>query len=200
MVYVIGDTVDIHCFYKNWYETAQEHLLFKLLPVSLKQIEKLLHFSFKTVRNFSNSKPRPPGQRKLGENPTPRAVRTCESTGVARGDGQAWNWLTHKLAFREGSHIGLCTNSKYSYLPSRFYVLLKDLLVDNSGYFPNVKSISPLRPKRQIDDCGAEIDMWVFPYLFLSLLRHTIAKCATRSFLAWLEASSWARVNRSKYV
>ena len=39
---------------------AQEHLIFKLPQVSLKQIEKFLHFSFKTVKNFSNSKPRPP--------------------------------------------------------------------------------------------------------------------------------------------
>ena len=44
MVHVIKDTVDIYCFCKNWYETAQEHLLFKLPPVSLKQIEKFLRF------------------------------------------------------------------------------------------------------------------------------------------------------------
>ena len=24
-----------------------------------------------------------------------QAVRTCESSGVVRGDGQAWNWLIH---------------------------------------------------------------------------------------------------------
>ena len=46
--------------------TAQEHLLFTLPPVSLKQFEKFLHFSFKTGENFSNSKPRRRGQRKLG--------------------------------------------------------------------------------------------------------------------------------------
>ena len=78
-------------FFLNWYETAQEHLPFKVPPVSLKQIEKFLRSSFKTVENFSNSKPRPPGQRTLGENPTPRAAGMCKSPGVARGDGQAWN-------------------------------------------------------------------------------------------------------------
>ena len=69
MVYVIRDKVDIYC--KNRHETAQEHLLFELLLVSLKQIEKFLHFSFKTVENFSYSKSRLPEQRKLDENPTP---------------------------------------------------------------------------------------------------------------------------------
>ena len=66
-VCVIKDIVDICCFCKNWYETAQEHLLFTLPPVSFKQIEKFLHFSFRTVENFPNSRPQPPGQRKLGE-------------------------------------------------------------------------------------------------------------------------------------
>ena len=67
MVYVIEDTADIYCFCKNWYKTAQGNLHFKLPPVSFKQIEKFLYFPFKAVKNFSNSKPRPPGQRKLGE-------------------------------------------------------------------------------------------------------------------------------------
>ena len=90
MVYVIKDTVDIYCFCKNWYKTAQEHLLFKLPPISLKQVERFLQFSFKNVENFSNSKLRPPGKESWG-NFDPRAVGTCESPWVARGDGQAWN-------------------------------------------------------------------------------------------------------------
>ena len=55
MVSVIKDTIVIYCFCKNWHETAQEHPLFKRLPVSLKQIESFLHFSSKTIENFSNS-------------------------------------------------------------------------------------------------------------------------------------------------
>ena len=47
MVHVIKGTADIYCFCKNWYETAQEHPLFKLPSVSFKQIEKFLHFSSK---------------------------------------------------------------------------------------------------------------------------------------------------------
>ena len=90
MVYVIKDTVHIYCFCQRCYETAQEHLLLKLPPVSLKQIEKFLHFSFKTVEIFSYSKPRAPGQRKLGESPTPGAVRTCESPGGRR---RGWSGL-----------------------------------------------------------------------------------------------------------
>ena len=62
MVNVIKDTVGIYCFCKSWHETAQEHLLFKLPPVSLKQIKKFLHLSLKTVENFSDSKSRTPRQ------------------------------------------------------------------------------------------------------------------------------------------
>ena len=54
MVNVIKDTVDIYWFCKSWHETAQEHPLFKLPPVSMKQIEKFLHLSLKTVEKFSN--------------------------------------------------------------------------------------------------------------------------------------------------
>ena len=92
MVYVIKDTVGIYCFCNNCYQTAQEHLLFKLSPVSFKQNEKFdPAFFFQNCRKFVYFKTPSPGQRKLGENPTPRAVRTCESPGVARGDGQALN-------------------------------------------------------------------------------------------------------------
>ena len=69
----------------------KKSMLFKLpppAPVSLKQIEKFLQFSFKTVGNFSSSKLDPLGQRKLGENPTPGAVRTCESSESPERDGQ----------------------------------------------------------------------------------------------------------------
>ena len=62
MVYVIKDTIDIYCFCKSWHETAQEDLLFKLLPVFLKEIEKFLHLSLKTVENFADSKSRLPRQ------------------------------------------------------------------------------------------------------------------------------------------
>ena len=49
-------------------------------------VREVLAFSFKTVENFSNQTP---GQRKLGENPTPRAGRACESPMTPRGDRQA---------------------------------------------------------------------------------------------------------------
>ena len=71
---------------------------------------------------------------------------------------QAVNWHSGK------THISIYapSNSKYSYLPFRFYVLLKDFLADNVGYFPNVRFITPPPPpKRQIDDGGAEIDTHV---------------------------------------
>ena len=54
MVYLIKDTVDIYCFYKDLHETAQNTGFAKLPPVIFKQIEKFLHFSFKTAENFSN--------------------------------------------------------------------------------------------------------------------------------------------------
>ena len=49
MVQLSKDTVDIYCFCKNLHEAAQEHLLCKLPPISLKQIEQFLHFSLWTV-------------------------------------------------------------------------------------------------------------------------------------------------------
>ena len=84
--------MNIHCFSKNSHETAQEHQLFKLPPVSLKQIEKFLHFSFKTVENLSDSLPRPSGKESWAKTPPP-----TPGSGNARipwgrqGDGEAWN-------------------------------------------------------------------------------------------------------------
>ena len=48
-------------------------------------IEKFLHFPFITVENFSNSEPRPPGQRKFGENPTPRQWERANPRGLPGG-------------------------------------------------------------------------------------------------------------------
>ena len=44
------------------------------------------------------------------ENPTPRAVGTCESPGVAKGGrgGQAWNWLIHKTLALESEGEIFC--------------------------------------------------------------------------------------------
>ena len=53
--------------------------------VSLKQIEKFLHFSFRTEENFCNSKPRHPGQRPFGRNPDPPGSENLQIPGVARG-------------------------------------------------------------------------------------------------------------------
>ena len=36
-----------------------------------------------------------PQARQRSENPSPGATRMCESQGMARGDGQAWNGLIH---------------------------------------------------------------------------------------------------------
>ena len=96
LLIVIKDTADICCFYKKWYVTAQEYLLSKLPLVSLKQIEKLLHFSFKAVEHFSDSKPQPLDKESW--------AKTREKVGIprscwGRGDGQAWNWLIHKESF-----------------------------------------------------------------------------------------------------
>ena len=54
------------------------------------EIEKFMHMSFRTVENFSNSIPQSPGQRKLGKDPTPGVVRTCESWGLP---GEGWSGL-----------------------------------------------------------------------------------------------------------
>ena len=107
MVYVIKDTVDIYYFCKNWYETAQELPAFQAVSSFFDTNQELLHFSLKTAKNFSNSKPWPSRQRKLGENLTLQAVWTCESLGVPRGDGQAWNynWLIHYLVLTIWVHF-----------------------------------------------------------------------------------------------
>ena len=63
------------------YETAEKHLISKLLPVSLKQIQKFLHFYFKT-RKFHWFKTLTPWAKLVGQ------------LGVNQGvDDQAWNWL-----------------------------------------------------------------------------------------------------------
>ena len=82
MVCVIKDTADISTVFAKIDMTQHKN---KLPPVSFKQFEKFLHPSFGTVENFSNSKPRPPGQRKLGKNPTRRAAITCESPAATWG-------------------------------------------------------------------------------------------------------------------
>ena len=89
MVSVVTDTVDIYCFCKNRYETAQEYLPFRLPTVSLKQIEKFLHFSFKTGRKYSLIQNLdPPGTRK----PDPPGSENVRISGVAGGGGDGQDW------------------------------------------------------------------------------------------------------------
>ena len=57
MVNVIKDTVDIYCFYKSWHETAQEHLLFKLPPVSLNWEVPALVFKTVEISLIQNHEP-----------------------------------------------------------------------------------------------------------------------------------------------
>ena len=96
MVYLIKDIVDIYGFCKIWHETAQEHLLCKLPLVSLKQVEKFLYFSFKTVENFSNSKSLPPRKDSWAKT-RPLGSESMRILGGRPGeDGQAWNWLMYK--------------------------------------------------------------------------------------------------------
>ena len=53
-------------------------------------LKKLLNFHFDLRPPWANHRADPrEGQR--SENPTPGATRMCESPGVVRGDGQAWN-------------------------------------------------------------------------------------------------------------
>ena len=59
--HVIKDTVDIYCFAKIDVKQHKDTCSVKLPPISLKRIEKFSQFSFKTLENFSNSKPQPPG-------------------------------------------------------------------------------------------------------------------------------------------
>ena len=59
---------------------------------------KIPAFFFQNYRKFLEFKTPTLGQRKLGENPTPRAVRMCESLG-SPGRGREWSGLelTDKL-------------------------------------------------------------------------------------------------------
>ena len=76
--------------------------------VSLKQIDKVLHFSLKTVKNFSNSKPRTPGQKKAAQKPDSPSSENMKSTGVA------WSKITENthlwLVFPKQSLIKLATS------------------------------------------------------------------------------------------
>ena len=49
-----------------------------------------MHFSFKTIENFSNSKPRPPGLRKESKSPTP-GIENVQISGGRQGGG--WSGL-----------------------------------------------------------------------------------------------------------
>ena len=51
---------------------------------------KLSNFYFDLRPSPGQPTGRPPGK-KEERNPTPGAIRMCESPGVTRGDGQAWN-------------------------------------------------------------------------------------------------------------
>ena len=71
---------------------------FQTAQVSLKQIEKFLHFSFKKVRNFSNSKPRPPprGKESWAKTRPPGQWKRTNPRGSPRGGGgggERWSGL-----------------------------------------------------------------------------------------------------------
>ena len=104
MVYVIKDTVDIYYFCKNWYESAQEHLLSKLPPVSSKQVDKFLHFSFKTVEKFSNTKPDTLGKESWAETrPTGQWERANPPGSLGGGGGMVRlgiNWYISRYPFK----------------------------------------------------------------------------------------------------
>ena len=89
MAYFIKDGEDIYCFCKNCYETAKEYLLFKLPPVSLKQIERFLHFSFKTAENFTDSNPHPSGKESWAKTRPPGS----ENLRIPRGRQGGWSGL-----------------------------------------------------------------------------------------------------------
>ena len=46
---------------------------------------------FSTLSNFYFDLRSPPRAKQRSENPTPGAIKMCESPGVAMSDGQAWN-------------------------------------------------------------------------------------------------------------
>ena len=65
--------------YKHMKRAATQFALFS----------KLSNFYFGLRHPWAN-----PQARQRSENPTPGATRMCESPGVARGVGQAWNCLS----------------------------------------------------------------------------------------------------------
>ena len=69
-------------YQNNHFSQGPRHL-------SLKQIEKSLHFSFKTVENFSNSKRRPPGKERWAKT-QPSGSENVEIPGVRLG---GWSGL-----------------------------------------------------------------------------------------------------------
>ena len=61
----------------------------------LEQIEKFLHFSFKTEENFSYSIPRTRGKESWVKTRPSGQQGRANPRGSSAGDGQAWNWLIH---------------------------------------------------------------------------------------------------------
>ena len=81
MVYVVKDTVDIYCFGKNWYETAQEQLLFNLQSVFFKANREVPAFFFQNCTKFSNSKPRPLGKESWAKSDPPAGSENVRIPG-----------------------------------------------------------------------------------------------------------------------
>ena len=94
-------------------------------------LEKFLHFSYKTVENFSSSKPRPPEQRNLGENPTPLG---SENVRVAWG---GWSGLELTDTLRRDRER-LVIKVKVAPTPLTCYITLVVNLLSLQGKFMEV--------------------------------------------------------------
>ena len=89
MAYVIKDTVDIYCFCNNWYETAQEHLLFKLPQVSWNKSKSSYIFLSKLLEISLIQNP-DPRAKKVGRKPNPRG---SENVRIPEARPGGWSGL-----------------------------------------------------------------------------------------------------------
>ena len=91
MVYVIKDTVDIYCFCKNWYKTAQEHLLFQAASSFLETNREIPTVFFQNSKKFLEFNTPTPRAKKVGRKPDPPGSENERIPVGRQGDGQVWN-------------------------------------------------------------------------------------------------------------
>ena len=130
MVNVIKDTVDIYCFLQKLTWNSTRTPSFRAVSSFFETNREGPALVFENCRKFLWFKI-----------PNPQAVRTCESSGVVRGDGQAWNWLIHYHPLEIIDWLHWLTNALICFVISLDQALLRRLIGEGGTTSVAVKLI-----------------------------------------------------------